>query len=569
MTQLIECVPNFSEGQNQQSIEAIRAAIASVKGIQILDIKPGIADHRTVFTFVGEPDIVVEAAFLGIQEAQKRIDMRNHRGEHPRMGATDVCPLIPIRNITLEECASWARHLGKRVGEELHIPVYLYEAAATTPQRTRLPDIRRGEYEGLTKKMTDPNWKPDYGPLIFDDQVAKSGATVIGARPFLIAWNVNLSTLNQRKAEKIASRIREMGYVLRDENGNPKKDSQGQSLKELGMFKKINAIGWTIEEYGCCQISINITDHHVSPIHEVYDAIQKLALEEGVVVTGSELVGLIPEEALYKAGIHYLKRAGENPGRCIDDVIEMAIRSLGLNDLSSFDPNLAILERQLQKTGPLISLSTKGFVDVLSSIAPAPGGGSTAALAGALSCGLSAMVAQLSTKPSKKSWPYGTERPDSWYIYDDLGQNAQRAKEEFLVDVDSDSAAFDQIMDAMRLPKGTPEEKQKRSEALEKATIGAIEVPMRNLQRAKNAVYFAKIAITGNPNALSDAGVAASMARSCAEGAWMNVRINIKDLKNSDLQQKYSIEADSLLEEIRTEVASIIQIVESKLRSST
>ena len=566
MTQLIECVPNFSEGKDPKIIDAIKNAISSVSGVQILDIKAGIADNRTVFTFVGEPEAIVDAAFCGIKMAQSLIDMSKHNGEHPRMGATDVCPLIPVRNISIEECAEWATKLATKVGEELNIPVYLYEASARSPDRTRLPDIRRGEYEGLESKMANQDWKPDCGPQDYNASVVKSGATVIGARPFLIAWNVNLSTLNQRKAEKIASRIREMGYVNRDEFGNPQKDSDGNSIKTPGLFKKINAIGWTIDEYGCCQISINITDHHVSPIHEVYDAIRKLSLEEGVVVTGSELVGLIPEEALYNAGIYYLKKAGENPGRTHDDVIEVAIRSLGLRDLSTFDPQKGILEKQLTTIGPLVSLSTKGFVDVLSSIAPAPGGGSTAALAGALSCGLSAMVAQLSTKPSKKSWPYGTDRPLDWEKYDNLGQNAQNEKEAFLVDIDADSSAFDAIMDAMRLPKSTEEQKITRQKALQHATIGAIEVPMRSLRRARRAVEFASVAITGNQNALSDAGVAASMARSCAEGAWMNVRINLKDLRNDELRKKYADEADVLLEDIRSQTKKVLDIVEEKLR---
>lgn len=566
MTQLIECVPNFSEGRDPNIIDAIKNAISSVSGVQILDVKPGMADNRTVFTFVGTPSAVVDAAFFGIKAAQELIDMSKHSGEHPRMGATDVCPLIPVRGISIEECSEWAIKLATRVGDELDIPVYLYEASARSPERTRLPDIRRGEYEGLQSKMADKDWKPDFGPQDYNSSVATSGATVIGARPFLIAWNVNLSTLNQRKAEKIASRIREMGYVNRDSFGNPLKDTDGNTIKTPGLFKKINAIGWTIDEYGCCQISINITDHHVSPIHEVYDAIRKLALEEGVVVTGSELVGLIPEEALYNAGIYYLQKAGENPGRTHDDVIEVAIRSLGLRDLSSFDPQKGILEKQLTDVGPLVSLSTKGFVDVLSSIAPAPGGGSTAALAGALSCGLSAMVAQLSTKPSKKSWPYGTDRPKDWEKYDILGQEAQNEKEAFLVDIDADSSAFDAIMDAMRLPKSTEDQKIARQNALQQATIGAIEVPMRSLKRARKAVVFASIAITGNQNALSDAGVAASMARSCAEGAWMNVRINLKDLKNDELRQKYAEEADTLLAEIRSQTKRILDIVEEKLR---
>ncbi|MBM75941.1 MAG: glutamate formimidoyltransferase [Proteobacteria bacterium] len=566
MNQLIECVPNFSEGRNPETISQIEQAILSVPGVTILDIKPGIADNRTVFTFVGSPEAVCEAAFQSIKTAQQLIDMRHHRGAHLRMGATDVCPLVPVKGISLKDCAVLARELGERVAEECTIPVFLYEASARTPQRQRLPDLRKGEYEALPEKLQDPLWGPDFGPTDFNESVARSGGTVIGARPFLIAWNVNLSTLNQRKAEKIASRIKEKGYVLRDSSGKIKKDNDGNTVKAPGLFKNVNAVGWTIDEYGCCQISINLTNHHISPIHKVYDAIRKLALEENVVVTGSELVGLIPEEALYNAGVHYLEQAGENPSRPHSDILDMAIRSLGLSELAAFNPDKAILERQLFPDGPLVSMSVRAFNDLLSSSAPAPGGGSVAALAGSLSCSLSAMVSQLSTKITKKNWPYGQPRPAHWSEFDKMGLEAQQEKENFLHDIDADTAAFDAIMKANQLPKQTPEQKSERKKAIHAATIEAIEIPLRNLRRAQKAIELAKVALKGNPNARSDAGVAVSMARACAEGTWMNVCINLQDLKDEDLKSQYAQEADHLLRSIRTEAEKLFGMVEEELR---
>lgn len=534
---IVECVPNFSEGRDAARVEAIVAAMRAVAGVSVLDVDPGAATHRTVVTMVGHPTAVVEAAFRGIAAAQRLIDMRGHQGAHPRIGATDVCPFVPVRGLNLDDCADMARHLGARVGAELGVPVYLYERAATQPARQNLADIRQGEWEGLPAKLRDPAWAPDFGPSEATEAVLRSGATVIGARPFLIAFNVNLNTANVRKANKIGALIREKGIYRKDSDLNIIRDEQGVGIRDPGMFKAVKAIGWYIEEYGRCQVSINFTDHQLSPVHEVVDAIRRVADQEGVVVTGCELVGLIPLDAMLAAGRHYLRRQGANPGAPEAEVIEVAVRSLGLRDLGPFDPNQAIIERRIAADGPLVRDSLRGFVDRLSSAAPAPGGGSIAALCGALSVSLSAMVAQL-TSGKKGHEAQGAQ-------WDALAVRGQELKEAFLADVDADTAAFDGIMAAFALPKDTEAQRAARRAAVQAATLGATLVPLRVLQRSVDAIEAAGEAATGNRNARSDAGVAGLTARAAAEGAYYNVLINASGLADKERAAALRVEAEA------------------------
>ncbi len=558
MSPLVECVPNFSEGRDPEIIAAITEAIAAVDGVSLLDVDPGEATNRTVVTFVGPPEAVLEGAFAGIARAAERIDMSRHSGAHARMGATDVCPFVPVRGLGMEDCAELARRLAERVGEELGIPCYLYERAASSPERRNLAAVRAGEYEGLADKLSDPRWAPDAGPAEYTEVVRRSGATAIGARPFLIAYNVNLNTRNVRKAMKIAALIREKGILRRDEAGEIVRDAEGRGLRDPGLFKNVKAIGWFIEEYDRCQVSINFTDYRVSPVHEVVDAIRRVADQEGVVVTGSELVGLIPLEAMLAAGRHYLRRQGANPGAPEAVLIETAIRSLGLRELGPFDPNAAIIERRIGGDGPLISMSGRDFVDTLSSDAPAPGGGSVAALCGAMAAGLAAMVAQLTT--GKKG--YETQRE----AMDELAVAAQGLKEGYLADVDADTAAFDAIMRAMALPKKSEAERRARRQAIRTATRGAIEVPLRVLERSVEAARLAERATRGNANARSDAGVAALAAAACAEGAWYNVCINLKGYRGPGAED-YRRRADAALEAVLQTTDAVREAIRAELRA--
>lgn len=567
MSILVECVPNFSEGSDASVLSKIRSAIESVSGVQVLDVDPGVAANRTVFTFVGSPAGVEEAALKAIQTAGQCIDMSVHKGEHPRMGATDVCPFVPVQGISLEECAELARRVAERVWTELGIPTYLYEAAASAPHRKRLPDLRKGEYEALEGKMGDETWGPDHGGD-WTPAVAKTGATVIGARPFLIAWNINLNTNNQRKAEKIAATIRDKGSYVRGEDGELKRGEDGKPFRAPGLFRHLNAIGWTIDEYGFCQISCNVLDFTKVGLHTIYDAVRQLALQEGVVVTGSELVGLTPLEALLSAGRHYLGSAGENPGVPHKDLLRIAIRSLGLSDLKPFEPSKSIIEYQIASDGPLVRQTVREFTDLLSSDAPAPGGGSIAALCGALANGLAAMVGQLSTKISAKTWPYAQPRPSGWTEFDTCAVNAQRLKEAFLHDVDADTAAFDAMMTAMRLPKATPEQRKTRVHAIREARRQAIETPLGVLARCVETLDCIDIALRGNPNARSDAGVASCLVSTCAQGAWMNVLINLQDLKDLERKETYRTQAESLLKIVEARVLEQSSSVRSFLRDS-
>lgn len=557
MSPLVECVPNFSEGRDPAVIQAITDAIAAVEGVSLLDVDPGRATNRTVVTFVGSPDAVVAGAFAGIARAAELIDMTRHTGEHARIGATDVVPFVPVRDITMAECAALAHRLGERVGRELGIPVYHYEAAATSPERENLAVVRAGEVEGLQAKLADPAWAPDHGPGVFSPQIARTGATVIGARPFLIAFNVNLNTKNTRRAMKIAALIREKGIYRRTPDGELYVNDAGDNVRDPGLFKCVKAIGWFLDEYDRCQISINFTDYRVSPPHLVVDAIRRVAAEEGVVATGCELVGLIPLDAMVQAGRYYLERQRMNPGVSEDELIELAARSWGLRELGDFDPDQAIIERRIAQDGPLVRMTGREFVDTLASDAPAPGGGSVAALCGAMSAGLSAMVAQLTTGNGPRQ-----EGSETFYP---LAVRAQQLKDAYLADVDADTVAFGAIMAAFGLPKGSRDEKLARRAAIQAATRHATEVPLRVLERTVEVIGLAETAATGNPNARSDAGVAGLVAQACAEGAWYNVTINLKGLRDPELSAAWRARADAALAEVEERSSALRARIRSEL----
>jgi len=539
---LVECVPNISEGRDRAVIDAIVGA-AEKAGVTILDVDPGRATNRTVITFVGSPDQVVEGAFLLIAEAAERIDMRKHAGEHPRMGATDVCPFVPVSGVTMEDCAELARRLGKRVGEELDIPVYLYEYAATAPERKNLAWIRQGEYEGLAENITRPERVPDFGKPVFN---ARAGATAIGARKFLIAYNINLNTLDKKLAHDIALNIREAGRSARGEDGKILRDEDGNTVKQAGLFPHVKAVGWIIEEYRRAQISINFTDYEVSPPHLVFDEVCKQAAERGMRVTGSELVGLIPKNALLAAGTHYLKKQGRSHGVPEPMLIETAVQSLGLSDLYPFKPEEKIIEyRVAPRMGPLASKTITAFADEVSTESPAPGGGSVAALAGALGAALAAMVANLTV--GKKGFE------SAWDGMADLAAKGQELKDFFLRAIDEDTRAFTAVMDASRLPKKTKDEAAAREKAIEKAMKEAALVPLRTLERTDEVVALAaEAADKGNPASVSDAAVAALCAQNAAEGAWFNVIINLGQIADEAFVRETRRRADEVLDRVRS-----------------
>jgi glutamate formiminotransferase/formiminotetrahydrofolate cyclodeaminase len=517
MKQLIECVPNFSEGNDLNIIKHITDAIESVDGVRLLNVDPGKATNRTVVTMVGEPESVVEAAFRAIQKAGELIDMSKHKGEHPRMGATDVCPMIPIANISMEETARYAQQLAKRVGEELNLPVYLYEAAQPNKDRNNLSVIRAGEYEGFFKKIQLPEWKPDFGPAIFDE---KRGGTVIGARDFLVAYNVNLNTTSTRRANAVAFDVREAGRTKK-ENGKPVLDENGKPVTVPGSLKAVKAIGWYIEEYGIAQISINLTNINITPMHIAFDEVCKKADARGLRVTGSELVGLIPLKAMLDAGKYFLQKQQRSTGVSEKELIKIAVRSLGLDELSPFDPEERIIEYILRdKTeSKLINMTLNAFADETASESPAPGGGSIAAYVGGLGISLATMVANLSSH--KAGWD------DRWEEFSEWATKGQGFKDDLLKLVDADTAAFNKIMDAFSLPKSTDAEKAVRKQAIQAATKFAIEIPFKVMETCYKSMEVIKaMASTGNPNSVSDAGVGALCARSAVMGAFMNVRIN-------------------------------------------
>jgi glutamate formiminotransferase/formiminotetrahydrofolate cyclodeaminase len=544
MPALIECVPNFSEGRDLEVIRKITARIESVEGATLLHVDPGKATHRSVVTFAGSPAAVVEAAFRAIATAAETIDMRRHRGEHPRMGATDVCPLVPISGISLEETAELARQLGERVGRELGIPVYLYEASQPDPARRNLSVIRSGEYEGLPKKLADPAWKPDFGPAEFNP---RSGATVIGARDFLVAFNVNLNTTSTRRANAVAFDVRESG------RGEPPQNVPGT-------LKAVKAIGWYIEEYGIAQVSMNLTDLRVTPLHVAFDQTCRAAEARGLRVTGSELVGLIPLASLLEAGRHYLRKQRRSLGVSERELIRIAIRSLGLADLTPFDPAQRIIEYRLRGPGgrALAGLTLEEFADLTASESVAPGGGSVSAAIGALGVSLGAMVANLSSH--KRGWD------DRWEEFSRWAEGAQTLKDRLLRLVDEDTRAFNRVMHALGMPKGTAEEKRARADALQAANLGALEVPWQVMQVAAGGWdLVAAMARDGNPASASDAGVGALALRAAIRGAWLNVRTNATGIEDQRAIAGILAEGARLDHEAATREGEILAVVEQKM----
>jgi glutamate formiminotransferase/formiminotetrahydrofolate cyclodeaminase len=549
---IVECVPNFSEGRDMAIIDKITAEIESVEGVKLLDVDPGAATNRTVVTFIGDPDGVKEAAFLAIKKAAEVIDMSKHHGAHARMGATDVCPFVPVTGVTMDDCVDIAKSVGERVGKELEIPVYLYEYAATSEDRRNLATVRSGEYEGLADKLKDPKWKPDYGPARFNP---KAGATAVGAREFLIAYNVNLNTTDSSLAHDIAMTIRESGRIKRTPKGKFIRDENGTPVKQPGLLENCKAVGWYIDEYDTAQISINLTNYHVTPPYKAFDTIEKLAMEKGMRVTGSELVGLIPLEATLQAGNHYLKKQGKSRGIPERAIIKAAIRSLGLEEVAKFDIDEKIIEYQAMKRDKaLVDMSCTDFIDELSTDSPAPGGGSVAALCGGLSSALTAMVGNLThgKKKYKKVWDE----------VEQIATDSQKLKAAFVRAVDDDTDAFNKLMNCFRMPKNTDEDKAAKDEAIQEATKEATRVPFGVLERSVEAAKLAKkIAEIGNPNSLSDAGVAGLAARTAAVGAYYNVLINLESITDekfkSDMQknaEKLKDDAVKISGEIQDEV---------------
>ncbi|MES2654201.1 MAG: glutamate formimidoyltransferase [Bacteroidota bacterium] len=560
MTKLIECVPNFSEGNDLQVIKQITDVIESVEGVKLLDVDPGKATNRTVVTFVGEPNAVIEAAYLAIQKAAEVIDMSKHKGEHPRMGATDVCPLIPVSGITMEETAAFAQKLGKRVGEELNIPVYLYEYAQPNKERNNLSVIRAGEYEGFFKKIKQAEWKPDFGPVEFNE---RAGGTVIGARDFLIAYNVNLNTKSVRLANSVAFDIREAGRVLREGNpitGKIVKDAEGNEVRIPGTLKACKAIGWYIEEYGIAQISINLTNYKITSVHQAFDEVCKSAEKRGMRVTGSELVGLIPLEAMLAAGRHYLNKQKRSVGVSEEELIQIAIKSLGLDELVPFDINNKIIEYKLRDANKekLIGMNLRSFANETASESTAPGGGSISAYVGSLGASLGTMVANLSA--GKRGWEEQVAYFSEW------AEKGQIIKDKLLKAVDEDTNAFNEIMLAFGLPKATDDEKSARSLAIENATKYACEVPLKVMQTAFDTLDLLKAMIeNGNQNSITDAGVGVLCVKTAVRGAYFNVLVNAKELKDRTYADKLIADAKNLLAKNHQQADELITKVEAAL----
>ncbi len=556
MQQLIECVPNFSEGIDLNIIKQITNEIETVDRVRLLNVDPGKATNRTVVTFVGTPQAVIDAAFLAIKKAGELIDMSKHKGEHPRMGATDVCPLIPIANISMEETAKWAKQLGERVGKELNLPIYLYEAAQPNKERNNLSVIRAGEYEGFFKKIKLPEWKPDFGPSEYD---AKRGATVIGARDFLVAYNVNLNTTSTRRANSIAFDVREAGRVKREGdpiNGKIINDTNGNPVSIPGSLKSVKAIGWFIEEYGVAQISMNLTNINVTPLHIAFDEVCKKATERGIRVTGSELVGLVPLKSLLDAGKYFLLKQQRSIGVSEKELIKIAIKTMGLDELAPFKPEERIIEYLLKDAADskLVNMTLVDFADETASESPAPGGGSISAYVASLGISLATMVANLSSH--KKGWD------DKWEEYSKWAEKGQYYKDELLKLVDADTTAFNKIMTAFGLPKATDEEKTLRKKAIQEATKFAIDIPFKVMQLSYDSMTVIKaMAEIGNPNSVSDAGVGALCARSAVMGAFMNVRINAsgyddKAVVNDIIAKGKDIEQKTI--ELETEILKVV-----------
>jgi len=538
MQKLLECVPNFSEGRDRHIIDQIAKSISDCEGVSLLDVDPGKATNRTVMTFVGEPERVVEAAFQAMKKAKELIDMRKHKGEHPRFGATDVCPLVPVSGITMEEAAAWARKLAERVGKELQYPVFLYESAASAPHRKNLANVRSGEYEGLEAKLKLPEWQPDYGPAVF---VPGTGTTAIGARDFLVAVNFNLNTTSVRRANAISFDVREAGRVIKE------KDAASGEEKEIrvpGTLKAAKAIGWFIEEYGIAQVSMNLTDIGITSLHQAFDAVQESALARGIRVSGTEIVGMVPLRVLLDAGRHYLHKQQRSTGVPDAELIKIAIKSMGLDDLVPFDPAQKVIEYKLSsaKQGRLVSMSLSSFAEEVLSESPAPGGGSVAAYMAACGTALSGMVANLSSH--KRGWD------ERWSYFSDIAEKAESVRKSLIAAVDADTEAFNRVMEAFSLPKSSEQEKEIRSAAIQLAQKGAVEVPLQVMRISLSAMPLTfTMAVEGNPNSISDAGVGAAALHAGIYGAYLNVLINLKDLKDRSLAEAYASEAEKILAE--------------------
>ena len=536
MAKLVECVPNFSEGRNRAVIDAIAEAISGVSGVKLLDVDPGADTNRTVYTFVGSPEAVAEAAVNAARRAHELIDMSIHSGAHPRIGALDVCPFVPVSDVTMEECAAIARSVGSRIADELQVPIYFYEQAATCEERRSLATVRSGEYEGLADKLKDPAWRPDAGPARFDPRY---GASVVGAREFLIAYNVNLNTRDRKLANEIALNIRENGRLLRDAKGNVLTDGEGNQLRQAGRLQAVRAIGWYIDQYRQAQVSINLINYKVTPLHLLFETVREEAEKLGLIVTGSELVGLTPAQPMLEAGRHFLRKQGKSAGVPERELVEIAVRSLGLDQLAPFDPDKKIIEYQFRGAAPLMSMAVNRFVDEVSTDSPAPGGGSVAALAGSLGAALAVMVANLTV--GKKGYEA------AWGELGGVAERGQTIKDRLARAVDEDTEAFNGVMAAMRLPKATAEQQQARTLALEAAYQSAVRVPLETARLCLEALGLALTAATkGNRNSTSDAGVAALVARAGVEGAGLNVSTNLA-----------SIASEQFTRECRDEVARL------------
>jgi len=564
-TRLIECVPNFSEGRDRAVIKQITDAIESVEGVRLLDVDPGEATNRTVVTFVGDPESVQEAAFRGVRKAAELIDMSRHHGAHPRMGATDVCPLIPVSGVTLEEAAEMARNLGRRIADELNIPVYAYEASALKSGRKNLAVCRRGEYEGLAERFGGEDG-PDFGNRPWDDAAARTGATAVGARDFLIAVNYNLNTTSTRRANAIAFDVREKGRPKRQGpkvNDPVVKDENGKTVMIPGTLKGTKAIGWFIDEYGIAQVSMNITDIRTTPLHVAFDEVCRAASERGIRVTGTEIVGLIPKSCLIDAGRYFLAKQQRSAGISEEAIINIAIKSMGLDDLKEFNPREKVIEYILEDAKPrgkhLVDMTLTEFAEETASESPAPGGGSIAAYMGALGAALSTMVANLSAH--KPGWD------DRWKEFSDYAERGHALMTKLLALVDEDTAAFNKIMAVFSMPKSTPEEKAARAEALETATLYATEVPLRTMEASYDVFDYAEaMAREGNPASVSDAAVGALAARAAVVGALLNVRINAAGLKNRENAEKLLTRADEIDKKSEARVATVLEIANSKIK---
>ena len=564
MKQLIECVPNISEGNDTKKINEIVNIVETVDGVSLLNVDPGKATNRTVITFVGEPKNVIKAAFLLIKKAKELIDMSKHSGEHPRMGATDVCPLVPISNISMDEVTKYARELAKRVGSELEIPVYCYENAAFKNERKNLANCRSGEYEGLKKKFEDKNWKPDFGPSVFDDTVKKSGATAISARDFLVAYNVNLNTTSTRKANAVAFDIREAGRIKREGNkitGKVINDKNGNPLRTPGLFKSVKGIGWFIDEYGIAQISYNLTDINISPLHEVFDKTCQQATKRGLRVTGSELVGLVPKSVLVDAGKFFLKKQKRSLGISEKEIIKIAVKSLGLDELTPFNVNERVIEYMIEEKNnqKLIDMNLEKFAFETASESPAPGGGSISAYCGAMGAALATMVANLSA--NKRGWD------DRWEEFSSWAEKGISYQKELLELVDEDTKAFNQIINAFKLPKENESDIKKRNDAIQNATKNAILTPYRVMQVALDSMsVIKKMAEIGNPNSITDACVAALCARTAVRGAFLNVQINCLDYNDKSFVDDINKKGENILEKAFKLENKIISITEKIMK---